>query len=628
MKTKRTLTIATVFVALAMFMTLGVSGAGPYASKSEYSAARTKTETRPLYTASLPTPGALKTYKVRPSDTDGSSDDSPFECPGPLTAIGRELCWIQLDANGVPEEDNDGNLVSSAPNNKHVLYVPEGMEQTGNLLLFLPGAPGNPDQDQPGEPYHNLYPVMATQGYHVLALSTFTGGVGTDCHKEVSCFGKYMLEGLTGEDTTRTSRLSEHPQDSLLNRLVRVLEWASDNHPEDGWDRYLIPQRGGGHLLNWSRINLAGFSGGSSYASFMGTLYPVGRVVLFAGPNDGKGPTEEEWARADYIQRIAGVTDTRYYGLVHELNWTDRGDTFKPVLYEVTEAWRGFGMEKPFNPEPFWFDPQPGFTHDFLNSHMLISRDPQTSAGEAHVSVVRGEYKNCDAIECSIGYEPAWRCILGTGDASVSSTPGANAGRDMTAECRGNGGATISLDGSRSKDWDCDVLTYAWIGPFCWASGRTPRVFFPLGTSTVSLTVSDPWVSSVPDTMTVKVSDTKPPSLQVTLTPTILSPSGHQLVHIHASVSIADKCGDAPPQVVLTSITSSEPDSGVGPGDVSGDIQGADVGTLDQSFVLRAEAFGNGRHARTYTITYTASDASGNSTQFSAKVYVTNSRSR
>jgi hypothetical protein len=99
-------------------------------------------------------------------------------------------------------------------------------------------------------------------------------------------------------------------------------------------------------------------------------------------------------------------------------------------------------------------------------------------------------------------------------------------------------------------------------------------------------------------------------------------------VHVHATVNVTDKCGEAPPSVVLTSINSSDPDSGVGPGDVSGDIQGAEVGTLDQSFVLRAEAFGNGRHARTYTITYTASDASGNSTQFSAKVYVTNSRSR
>jgi hypothetical protein len=105
-------------------------------------------------------------------------------------------------------------------------------------------------------------------------------------------------------------------------------------------------------------------------------------------------------------------------------------------------------------------------------------------------------------------------------------------------------------------------------------------------------------------------------------TPTILSPADHNLVGIHATVSVADKCGEAPPTVVLTSITSNEPDASAGTGDIAGDIQKADVGTFDQDFALRAESLGSGRRARTYTVTYTATDASGNSTQTSAKVYV------
>ena len=42
-----------------------------------------------------------------------------------------------------------------------------------------------------------------------------------------------------------------------------------------------------------------------------------------------------------------------------------------------------------------------------------------------------------------IGYEPAWRCILGTGDAYASTEPVANAGPDQTLECQGGGGADV-----------------------------------------------------------------------------------------------------------------------------------------------------------------------------------------
>ena len=617
MKTKRTLIIGTFFLAVSALMTLDFLHANRRVT------ARGLARPSLTSTESVPTAVNLKTYKVRPSDTDGGSNDCPtLFCPGAGTAIGCAPCWIRVDAEGNPEVDNDNFTISTAPNHQHVLYVPEGLEDSGKLLVFLPGAPGNPDQDEPHDSYHRLYRAMAAQGYHVLGLSTFTGGVGADCDKEPSCFGRYMLEGLTGEDTARQSRLSEHPQDALLNRLVKVLEWARDNHPEDGWGRYLIDGE-----VNWVQVNLAGFSGGSSYASFMGTLYPVGRVALFAGPNDGEGNSEEKWVIADYIERIAGVTDTRYYGLVHELNWADRReDTFKPVLYEVTEAWRKFGMEQPLNPPPFRFDPDALLTWDFMGSHVLISTDKDTSAHAAHGSVVLGEYKDCDApINCTegatIGYEPAWRCILGTGDASVSTPPVADAGPDLRAQCRGNAGATVILDGSRSRDVDCDVLSYGWTGPFGRLAGRNPTVFLPLGTNTVTLVVSDGWSSSE-DKMLVVVRDTKPPSLQVTLTPTVLSPADHSLIGIHATVSVADKCGEAPPTVVLTSITSNEPDAGAGIGDIAGDIQKADFGTLDQSFLLRAETFAKGRRGRTYTITYTATDASGNSKQTSVTVRV------
>src|SRR5215204_6187074 len=192
---------------------------------------------------------------------------------------------------------------------------------------------------------------------------------------------------------------------------------------------------------------------------------------------------------------------------------------------------------------------------------MLISTNPTTDHIESHNSVVKDyecrttgddpddsdppkqickEYENeADSDAPKIGYEPAWRCVLGTGDGSVSRRPSADAGPDQTVECQGGGGAIVALDGSGSRDVDCDVLSYAWAGPFGLAAGRKPSVFLPLGTSAVTLSVWDGWWSSSPDTTRLTVIDTQPPSLQLTLTPTLLWPADHSLIRVNAAVSAA-----------------------------------------------------------------------------------------
>jgi hypothetical protein len=170
------------------------------------------------------------------------------------------------------------------------------------------------------------------------------------------------------------------------------------------------------------------------------------------------------------------------------------------------------------------------------------------------------------------------------------------------------------------------VLTYVWSLPFGHAIVRGPTVFFPLGANVATLVVSDDWRSSLPAATSITVVDTVPPSLQVTLTPTSIWPPNHKLVRIDAAVHVSDSCGGTPPSVVLTSITSNQPDNGGGDGDTASDIQGAEFGTFDRSFFLRAERAGGDPGGRTYTITYTATDASGNQTQAVATVHVPHHR--
>jgi len=120
-------------------------------------------------------------------------------------------------------------------------------------------------------------------------------------------------------------------------------------------------------------------------------------------------------------------------------------------------------------------------------------------------------------------------------------------------------------------------------------------------------------------TAQVQVTDATPPTITASVSPTMLWPPNHELVDILANATVHDNCPGV--SYVLSSITSSEPDNGLGDGDTVGDIQDASFGTADTTFRLRAERSGNGL-GRTYTITYTATDASQNQASAQAVVLV------
>jgi len=193
---------------------------------------------------------------------------------------------------------------------------------------------------------------------------------------------------------------------------------------------------------------------------------------------------------------------------------------------------------------------------------------------------------------------------------AVNLQPAADAGPDQTVECGGPNGTSVTLDGSGSTDPDGDPLTYTWTGPFGTMTGETIHPVVPLGNHTITLTVEDGRGKTDTDTVEVTVIDSTPPSLSLSLSPDVLWPPNHQMESIVASIQVVDICDDSP-SVMLRRIVSSEADNGLGDGDTDEDIQGAIFGTDDREFSLRAERAGNGS-GRIYTITYGATDASGN----------------
>ena len=114
--------------------------------------------------------------------------------------------------------------------------------------------------------------------------------------------------------------------------------------------------------------------------------------------------------------------------------------------------------------------------------------------------------------------------------------------------------------------------------------------------------------------------DTNPPELFMEVSPSIIGPPNHQMVEIAPILTVADDI-DPNPAVKLLSIISSEPADGQGSGATEDDI----IVTGDGRIFVRAERSGKGNN-RTYTITYRAVDASGNSTTASADVLVLHDR--
>jgi hypothetical protein len=147
---------------------------------------------------------------------------------------------------------------------------------------------------------------------------------------------------------------------------------------------------------------------------------------------------------------------------------------------------------------------------------------------------------------------------------------------------------------------------------------------YPLGDTVVDLIATDPFGLSDTCQATITVVDVTPPQVTVTLSPDELWPPNHKMVEITATVTVTDNC--SPPSnitVNLVSITSDEPDDGLGDGNTEDDIA---PGPDDFTFYLRSERAGGG-DGRVYTVTYSATDEAGNQTDVTEIVMVPHDQS-
>jgi hypothetical protein len=147
-------------------------------------------------------------------------------------------------------------------------------------------------------------------------------------------------------------------------------------------------------------------------------------------------------------------------------------------------------------------------------------------------------------------------------------------------------------------------------------TSNAPAVF-PLGTTTVTFSVTDASGNTTTAQTTVTVVDTTPPVISnVAATPSSIWPPNHKMVPVTLTATVFDIC-DASPSCQVISITSNEPVNGRGDGNTSPDWRIID----DLLVELRAERSGGGS-GRIYAVTVRCTDDSGNSSTRSVQVPV------
>lgn len=209
-----------------------------------------------------------------------------------------------------------------------------------------------------------------------------------------------------------------------------------------------------------------------------------------------------------------------------------------------------------------------------------------------------------------------------TGSDSVTVTiidttpPVVDAGPDLTVEQESPAGTQVTLN-STATDICSTQLNFTWNeGAIVLGTEQNLMHTFSLGTHIVTLSATDMSGNVGSDNVTVSVVDTTPPQMNVTVTPSILWPPNHKYVEVKIKVTAFD-IADPSPTITLVSVTSNEPDNGLGDGNTVNDIIMIDNFT----FRLRAERSGKGS-GRIYTITYKVTDASGNYVMASVTVKV------
>jgi hypothetical protein len=189
------------------------------------------------------------------------------------------------------------------------------------LLLFLNGThtKGTPRGKGPVA----FCEFAANLGYHVVSLTYPDEIAASICRNErdQTAFEHFRMAIIQGG---RTKYISVAPQESIENRLVKLLVLLEALRPREHWAEFL----NGDGSIRWESIAVAGQSQGGGHAALIGIKHRVARVICTGAPKDYN---QRRKAPAAWYRLQSATPKDRFFTFNHRQDWT--GETsFKQLL--------------------------------------------------------------------------------------------------------------------------------------------------------------------------------------------------------------------------------------------------------------------------------------------------------
>lgn len=193
---------------------------------------------------------------------------------------------------------------------------------TAPLLVFLPGTDGRPVNTT------DFANAAARQGYRAIGLTyNDVPAVAQVCPRDPDprCSDKVRQKRIFGDDDTRL--IDDNKEESIVNRLAKLIGTLQREHPDGGWDAYLENGK-----PKWDRIAVSGLSQGAGMAAYIAQKNQVARVILFSSPWDNYG---RQQTLAHWVTLGPGATPSeRWYASYH------RSEPMAPVVARAYSALR------------------------------------------------------------------------------------------------------------------------------------------------------------------------------------------------------------------------------------------------------------------------------------------------
>jgi hypothetical protein len=170
--------------------------------------------------------------------------------------------------------ETDPDLVGKDVRRHWIFYQPN-VKHRGVLLVDLPGTHGKASDK--GE----FDALAAHLGYHVLNL-TYRTAIAAAIFRQSPDPNGY-LKGRENiiYGTAPIHGLNVDKPNSIMNRLVKALQFLAKNYPQEGWGDFVH-----GDQPVWQKLAFTGVSQGGGHACLLGIQHPVERVIMFGAPKD------------------------------------------------------------------------------------------------------------------------------------------------------------------------------------------------------------------------------------------------------------------------------------------------------------------------------------------------------